>query len=235
MVLAVLNFGRFQRLAIAMLARAKPLGVYWADGVESQTVVLTIDDGPSSRTAEMLDLLRDYGATATFFVHTDHVDGAAGGGALITRMLAEGHEIGNHMPSDTPSIQLSAAEFARGFAESDQRLRELGADPKLFRPAGGAYADSTMGPALDRYGYEHRYVLGSYLPWDVYYAAPQRYARQLVGGAYPGAIFVLHDGDHHEGRAERTLTTLRLLLAGLQDRGFTARSLMQARVEAEAR
>lgn len=228
-MLAAFNFGCLQRRLVPLVAGAQPLGLYRLDGLATNTVVLTIDDGPSSRTAEMLDLLAEHGATATFFLHTDHVDQRDDGAGLVARMLAEGHEIGNHMPGDRPSIELSAEDFAAGFAEADTRLRELGAEPTVFRPAGGAFRDETMGPTLDRHGYEHRYVLGSYLPWDVYVPAPKRYAKQLIDGAMPGAILVLHDGDHHEGRAERTLITLRLLLAGLKDRGYQARSLRDAR------
>ncbi|MEN1680269.1 MAG: polysaccharide deacetylase family protein [Planctomycetota bacterium] len=231
-MLAAFNFGCLQRRVVPLVAKSQPLGLYRLNEQTTNTVVLTIDDGPSSRTGELLDLLAEYNATATFFVHTDHIDQCEAGEAMIARMLTEGHEIGNHMPSDRPSIELTAEEFDAEFAKADSRLRELGAAPTVFRPASGAFSDETMGPTLDRHGYEHRYVLGSYLPWDVYFPAPKRYAKQLVNGAMPGAIFVLHDGDHHEGRVERTIETLRLLLAGLKETGYAARSLADARNEA---
>lgn len=233
--LCLTGFGAVQRRALPLAERASPLALFRLSdgdrgGLGRPTIVLTIDDGPSSRTAEMLDLLRRHKASATFFLHTDHIDSTPGGEALVRRMLAEGHEVGNHMPADVPSATLSAERFAAEFRRSDARLRELGAAPTLFRPAGGGFNDARMGPVLDELGYEHQYVLGSYLPWDVAVTAPKQYADQLARGLFPGAVLVLHDGDHTSGpRAENTVVTLERLLSRLDEQGYQARSLGEAR------
>lgn len=60
----------------------------------SPAVCLTFDDGPSSvNTPEVLDLLARHDARATFFVVGKKIAGRDG---LLQRMVAEGHEIGNH-------------------------------------------------------------------------------------------------------------------------------------------
>lgn len=228
--LALGGLAAVQRCVVPVAARSQPSAMLRIEDARRPAVALTIDDGPSARTAEVLDLLAEHGATATFFVHTDHIDATPGGEASVRRILRDGHELGNHMPSDTPSIALSDEAFAAAFAESDARLRGLGALPRLFRPAGGAYSRKKMDAVLARHGYEPRYVLGSYLPWDVAIPLPERYADHLAGLAYPGAILVLHDGDHTgPARIERTLTTLRRLLRRLTERGYAARSIADAR------
>ncbi|MEM9185748.1 MAG: polysaccharide deacetylase family protein [Planctomycetota bacterium] len=215
-----------QRRALPVAERLSPLGVFRVHGIVEKTVALTIDDGPSRRSGDILDLLRGHGATATFFIHTDHVEETAGGEELVERMLSEGHEVGNHMPADVPSATLDAETFATEFRRSDARLRQLGVSPRWFRPAGGGFVDKRMGPVLDEFGYEHRYMLGSYLPWDVAVGAPNSYADQLIAGVFPGAILVLHDGDHaHAKRLDHTLVTLERLLERLSERGYQARSL----------
>src|SRR3954452_19206383 len=62
-------------------------------GVDERVLSLTFDDGPSRWTAAILDVLRDHGARATFFVIGEAV---AGNEWIVQRAYAEGHEIGNH-------------------------------------------------------------------------------------------------------------------------------------------
>lgn len=63
---------------------------------------LTYDDGPYIYTAELLDLLKEYNAKATFFITginlgKGSIDSEATGyPALIRRMAAEGHQIASH-------------------------------------------------------------------------------------------------------------------------------------------
>jgi chitin deacetylase len=63
---------------------------------------LTFDDGPGPDTEALLDVLRDAGAHATFFVLGRNVEEAPWCGdpvrarALAVRMAREGHVVGNH-------------------------------------------------------------------------------------------------------------------------------------------
>ncbi|MBI4508003.1 MAG: polysaccharide deacetylase family protein [Deltaproteobacteria bacterium] len=64
---------------------------------------LTFDDGPGPQTAENLDILREHGTRATFFVLGRNIEEApwCGGDqglarALVERALRENHVVGNH-------------------------------------------------------------------------------------------------------------------------------------------
>ncbi|MEO3800656.1 bifunctional polysaccharide deacetylase/glycosyltransferase family 2 protein [Nonomuraea sp. B1E8] len=60
----------------------------------ARTIALTFDDGPDPEwTPKVLDVLRRHGAKATFFVVGSKV---AQHPELVRRIVAEGHEIGNH-------------------------------------------------------------------------------------------------------------------------------------------
>jgi len=48
-------------------------------------------------------------------------------------MVAEGHELGNHLTHDEPSIRLSAAEFESALVEADSVLSRFG-PMHWFRP-----------------------------------------------------------------------------------------------------
>lgn len=54
---------------------------------------LTFDDGPGAYSNAILDVLRDHGAKATFFVNGYKVGTYAD---QVRRMVAEGHQVGNH-------------------------------------------------------------------------------------------------------------------------------------------
>src|SRR5262245_44013184 len=82
-------------------------------GVTDGVVALTFDDGPSPWSGAILDLLAAHGGRATFFVLGAAVE-SADGGAMTRRMLAEGHEIGNH----TFTHHTNLPELA------DERLRD---------------------------------------------------------------------------------------------------------------
>lgn len=71
------------------------------DCVQSNVVALTYDDGPYLYTAQLLDTLKSYGFTATFFVTGNNngkgeIDTTAPYPDLIQRMVAEGHQVASH-------------------------------------------------------------------------------------------------------------------------------------------
>lgn len=90
---------------------------------------LTFDDGPGPSTAELLDVLRDAGVRATFFVLGRNVVEApwCGGDderarSLVVRALREGHTVGNH------SYSHGRPEKYQSLAEEIGRVDRLIAD-----------------------------------------------------------------------------------------------------------
>ena len=204
--------------------RLHPEALFKVGGVIEPKVALTIDDGPSSRTGEILDVLRRCDARATFFVHTDRIDQGAGGRRILERMIAEGHEIANHMPDHRLSLSLSVREFDLEFERAHRSLERVGHTARFFRAAGGFYHAERMLPSLQRLDYFHRFIMASYLPWDTHLPFPWHYAAHLAAGAFPGAIFVLHDGDQAPGnnRLQRSIQSLGILLRRLGSAGYQA-------------
>ena len=224
---------------------------------KDRIVVLTIDDAPSSRTPELLAILSKHEASETFFVHTDYiVTPEADRTEIIRQIVANGHELGHHMPYDTPSIKLSQQEFAAEFQRSHDVLMQVQpAGPKYFRPAGGYYHHARMGETLAAFGYDRplgrlgsdkTYILGGFLAWDTLKTnSPNRvknlhqaekYANQLLANLYSGSIVVFHDGDHKgfDMRLEATIFSLDYFLSNLSDHGFRAVNLTQAIDQAAA-
>lgn len=107
-----------------------------------KTVYLTFDDGPSSLTPKILDLLKKENIKATFFVIGTKTDG---GKKIIKRIVDEGHAIGNHTYSHNYSyIYESVDNFFDDLYKNENIIYEAsGKRPKIIRFPGGSNNAST--------------------------------------------------------------------------------------------
>lgn len=196
-------------LAVEWAQRTDPDVVF---SVETPTsaVALTIDDGPSAATPEILDVLDEHGASATFFLLGEQVRRHPDRARSI---VAAGHEVGHHMMQDRASRDLPHDEFVESFEEMEGILDDLGGS-RLFRPGSGWYDDRMVRRARER-GY--RTVLGSVYSFDPHIPWPGFHAWYVLQTAVPGSILVLHDGP---SRGVRTAEVLRKILPELNRRGY---------------
>ena len=67
--------------------------VLWRVQTTSKVVALTIDDGPSEYTKEILQILKSNEVTATFFIIGSQV---AGHEEMLQDLVSNGNELGNH-------------------------------------------------------------------------------------------------------------------------------------------
>lgn len=133
-------------LVASILLWARPFQTAQAQSAAPFRVYLTFEDGPTDAyTPQILDILAQYGAKATFFPSGSHI---AGHEEILRRILREGHALGNHLVTEpafysgTPDADVIAAytqaEDAIRAALGDQ-LPVYDAQVKLFRqPGGGA-------------------------------------------------------------------------------------------------
>jgi peptidoglycan/xylan/chitin deacetylase (PgdA/CDA1 family) len=210
-------------LVRGLLAPLLP-SVLFSGPAQRRELVLTIDDGPSPATATspgsgaLLALLRQLELPATLFVISGHL--AQGPPGFLRQALADGHTIGNHMPSDQVSARLAMAEFRRQLASAEASLRQAAEPLELphplgwFRPGGGWFHPAML-RTLKREGY--RLVLGSVFPWDTLHPPLTWLEGFVLANVHPGAILVLHD------RPDTLPTTLALLarvVPELRRRGY---------------
>ena len=144
---------------VKILAKRSPEVLYFVE-TQEPVVALTIDDGPDPvATSEILDVLRQHDARATFFLITDHIPGNE---ETLVRMVKEGHEIGNHLTADQSSIRFAPSEFEKQLLAAHETLSRY-SDVVWFRPGGGWY-NTAMLSILNKHGY--RCALGSVYPFD---------------------------------------------------------------------
>ena len=173
---------------------------------------LTIDDSPSSSTPQILRLLKQYDAKATFFVIASHVRGRE---ELMRRILEEGHEIGNHMTEDQPSLRLSPQSFEQSFVATDRTLRVYQPVMKWFRPGSGFFSGRML-KTVHEAGYT--LALGNIFPHDPQIKSPSLNSWFLRTRARPGGIIIIHDRPW-------TPETLLLALPAMKERGLELTTL----------
>jgi hypothetical protein len=103
---------------------------------EEKTIYLSFDDGPGPYTARLLDVLKEYGVKATFFVtcrYPDYLD-------MVGRAFREGHSIGVHSAShDYYEIYASEEAFYEDFRACEEMIHaQTGQYTALFRFPGGS-------------------------------------------------------------------------------------------------
>jgi peptidoglycan/xylan/chitin deacetylase (PgdA/CDA1 family) len=108
--------------------------------LSNKKVYLTFDDGPSSFTDEILDILGEYNVKATFFVigKTDKESKR-----LYQRIVNEGHTLGMHSFShDYQKIYKSLEDFEKDFTKLRNLLYDTtGYFPTIYRFPGGSGND----------------------------------------------------------------------------------------------
>ena len=176
----------------------------------SPVVYLTFDDGPHPvHTAEVLDLLRRYGARATFFVVGTMVERFPD---LLNRILLEGHTVANHTWNHENLTKLSG-EAIDLTLERTQEL--LGANATAcMRPPYGAI-DELARQRAEESGLD--VIMWSASANDWLDLTAGMIAERIVAGAVDGGIILMHDGG---GNRTRTVEGLDLALQQMSGRGI---------------
>ena len=209
--LSLLTILFFQPRFLLSIATVMIPGVIYFSKTDQQLIALTIDDGPDPiTTPKILEVLRRYGAYATFFIISSRVKDNE---ALIKDMVNSGHELGNHLTEDTPSIQLSTHEFESELLEADNILSKY-ADLRWLRPASGWHNTAMVKIAAT---HSYQVVLGSIFPFDTHISSAWFSSKHILANASPGSIIVLHDNGC---RGERTALTLEKVLPELAKKGY---------------
>lgn len=179
---------------IRELARARSVQLFGRiiDRVETAEprVALTFDDGPTPLVLDsIVDLLASRGARATFFVSGATVAEAP---RLARRLVAAGHELGNHSYTHQRMI-LRSARFVRAEVDrTDSLIRAAGHEGAIhFRPPYG-YKLLALPWYLGRTG-------RTTVTWDI---EPDSYpavaatrdgiVRHVLDHVRPGSIILLH-------------------------------------------
>ena len=201
----------FQPRWILAIAESVIPGVVYFAKTEQPFIAITIDDAPNSTTTSLiLDVLKKYEVAVTFFIISSQI---LGNEKIVEKIVSDGHELGNHMTEDQPSIKLSPEEFEQDLLKAHSIISKFG-KLRWLRPASGWY-NSAMVNIAQKHNY--RVALGSVFPYDTNIKSSWFATNFILFNVRPGSIIILHDGN---SRGERTAATLEKILPELKKRGY---------------
>ncbi len=211
-----------------------PGAVYFVE-TQQPFVGLTIDDGPDDiathhpKTTDLiLQVLSKYKAHATFFLIGNRI--TPDSQPLVAEIVNQGHEIGNHLWQDYPSIKLSLTDFESELIRTEAkilealRLQEKSTLVHWLRPGGGVANREMIKIAQD---HSYQVALGSIWPYDTLIPSVQFASNQILSNVRPGAIIILHDHGERGEWGQRTAQILAQVLPELQRRGFSVVTLSE--------
>ncbi|HYQ45537.1 MAG TPA: polysaccharide deacetylase family protein [Polyangiaceae bacterium] len=191
------------------IARGKP---------GTRRIALTFDDGPHPVTTRaVLDLLREHGARATFFVLGHKVEAYP---EIVREIHEAGHTLGIHGFQHDRLFSFRSPGYALRQVERTRQaiVRACGVSPNLFRPPVGFASYRTFR------GAERAAV--QIIAWSVRSldgvrsADPNRVAERVIERLEDGAIVLLHDAAERDDFTPASIAALPEILRAVRLRGL---------------
>ena len=198
--------------AAAFLLSCTPLTSSSVSAEEKQPklIALTFDDGPNTTTTnDVLDILEEYNAKASFFLIGDNINEESA--VSVKRAYDMGMEIDNHSKTHSNMSKMQAEEVRAEITYVDERVKEItGEYPRFFRPPFIDVSQSLY-DAVDL-----PFICGidcqDYMP----NVTAQERADYILNGAKDGVIVLLHDAAGNQA----TVDALKIAMPELVEQGY---------------
>ena len=175
-----------------------------------KVIALTFDDGPGPYTAQLLDILDQHGAKATFFLIGSKVSAQAD---VLRRMHSRGHQLGNHSWSHPELPKLPVGQIAGEIDRTNDAIKQAtGVKPTILRPPYGA-VNSAVLEQLRLRGMSS--ILWSVDTRDWADRNSEIVCSRAVAGAHPGAIILMHDIH------QTSVNAVPCILSALKQQGYS--------------
>ncbi|MFG0257234.1 MAG: polysaccharide deacetylase family protein [Phycisphaerales bacterium JB043] len=221
--------------ALPMLVRARQVRALWHACRTQKAIVLTYDDGPGeSLTTDVLDVLHEFDARATFYLIASRTDG---NDELLERIRREGHELCIHASNHPHAWKTLPWVTSLDYIRARARLHTWTGSSTLFRPPYGKWVLPTMVLA-----WAHRIRLGwwTHDSRDTHSPLPTSatlMAESIIGDH--GGVVLMHDFDRQtvdaSERGRYVVELTRALIERAREAGLNIRTQSQLLSGARAR
>jgi len=187
----------------------------------AKTVALTFDDGPGPSTQGIINVLRRYGVTATFF---NIGENAAAYPSLVRTEATDGYLVGNHTWNHPDMTTLSSSAQATELNEATAEQESLiGWGPCAFRPPYGNYNATTLTLAQQR---DMKVWLWSVdtEDWQAEGSASSSWVNRIIslaeseGGALSHPVILMHNAPSGD---PATMLALPTIISYFRSHGYT--------------
>lgn len=190
--------------------------IVWEVPTSEKYIAFTFDDGPDpNKTPEILKVLEQYQAKATFFVVGERVERFP---EIVRMELAKGHELGNHSYQHPAFNRMALSSVSKQLDLTQEAIFEAtGTKPVLFRPPGGYYNEGIVELSKSS---SLQMILWSWHQDTKDWAAPgvSAIVRKVLDNARNGDIILMHDYVYN---STQTVEALKEILPELKNRGYS--------------
>ena len=179
--------------------------------ITEKQVALSFDDGPHLEfTPQILSVLAEYNATATFFVIGKNI---VGNENILKQIDAAGHSIGNHSYTHSVFIDFKNVQgFKEELVQTEESvLNVTGKRMALFRPPYGVITPS-LAKAVNLL--DCRVIGWSIRSFDTTSGSANNIAQRVQSQIRPGAIILFHD------TSDKTVQALKQTLEFTKQNGY---------------
>lgn len=188
--------------------------VYRCKENTNKEIALTFDDGPHPvYTDKILDILKEYGVKATFFMIGENVINYS---EVALRVKNEGHEIGNHTVKHLSARKTPEEDLVTDMISCSEIIYNvLGFNPSIVRPPEGAIVPSVL-EVCDK-------INCSVILWNVdtrdwAHTSPSRIFKNVMQNTDSGDIILMHD---YISKNSPTPEALRMIIPKLLEQGYS--------------
>ncbi|SHO48432.1 peptidoglycan-N-acetylmuramic acid deacetylase [Anaerocolumna xylanovorans DSM 12503] len=171
----------------------KKYDAYYIGDTSKKVIYLTFDAGyENGNMPPILDALKKHNVHATFFVVGNFIKTSPD---LLKRIVAEGHQVGNHTYNHPNMSSISSKEaFQKELGDLEKSYEEVTGQKltKYYRAPQGKYSIPNLEMAKEL-GYKTFFWSLAYVDWyqDKQPTKEQAF-KKLLGRIHPGAIVLLH-------------------------------------------
>lgn len=203
-------------LVMTTAASANPNSeVVWNVITDKKLIAITFDDGPNPiYTPQILDLLKENQAKATFFVLGKRVQMYP---ALAIREVNEGHEIANHTFDHHYLKNVPPEKLIEEIRQTQDIIFDVTEQmPHVFRPPGGFYNDALLQLTGED---KLTVVMWSWYQDTKDWKRPgvDKIVSTVLSNVHNGDIILFHD---LQGDCSQTVEALRQILPELGRQGY---------------
>lgn len=176
-----------------------------------KVVLLTIDDGPSNQSENLMAILAKHNVKVIFFINGNHDKANPG---VIKKEYDAGHAVGNHTWSHQNLKQIKEDKALKEIDNTTKLIADItGSNPRFFRSPFGISSEFSRAHVKKNNMIAMNWS-GSTLDWEKSAKDKKVFINNVMKDLHPGMIILMHE---HEW----DVNALDDLLTEIEKKGYT--------------